>query len=140
MSNSMRYKVQFFNPDTGAGFIEGYARATYARKVADDYNKCFLKHNQGLQAQYLGVNGKSTLKRRTPPTPATGSAPTHVLTQTIHGVNPKVICTDLYSEQEAFDAFTNALSSVERGFVLTIELRDSAGRQIGCWRPNLAGF
>ena len=56
----MSYKVQFRNPDTGKGFIDGYSTAKAAKAAVAAFNAQFAKDgNKGIQAKYLGREGRS---------------------------------------------------------------------------------
>lgn len=64
------YKVKFYNPATGQGFIDGFRTARRAKNVAQAFQAQFHKDGgKGIYAQYLGrdlphVNGDAVLLRK----------------------------------------------------------------------------
>lgn len=48
------YKVKFWNPATGEGFIEGYKTAAKAKAVVEKYNELYNREGTGIVAKYLG--------------------------------------------------------------------------------------
>jgi hypothetical protein len=48
------YRVKFWNPETGKGFIEGYRLARNAKDAVKAYNNLYDRDGYGIRAEYLG--------------------------------------------------------------------------------------
>ena len=55
------YRVQFMNPETGRGFIEGFPSARRAKEIVRAYNRLYYDSDRsGIAAKYLGLSGSKT--------------------------------------------------------------------------------
>jgi hypothetical protein len=48
------FKVEFKNPKTGKGYIDGFRTAKRARKAVEAINRLFLLNGKGYMATYIG--------------------------------------------------------------------------------------